>query len=140
MLLSFTLILTLKITLLRFIPPQQQIEGYEQLLRRLLRLPHQPAIVVVHWWSPVHDCSDSQQVSPGPDPVSAMLFPITCLHCTACQLTIVHTDVQHVCAIAVVLMVQSEASVAVSEHYTCAAMLRQLELKNLYPQGVGASV
>ena len=49
--------------LFRFISPQQQIEGFEQLLRRLLKLPHQPAIVVVHWWSPVHDCSKSQQVS-----------------------------------------------------------------------------
>lgn len=91
---------------LRFIPPQQQIEGYEQLLRRLLRLPHQPAIVVVHWWSPVHDCSDSQQVSNGPHPISAMLFLfIACMHCTACQLAIMHTGVRHVCAIAVVLIV-----------------------------------
>lgn len=47
----------------RFIPPEHQIKGYEQLLRRLLRLPHQPAVVIVHWWSPVHDCSESQQIS-----------------------------------------------------------------------------
>ena len=47
----------------RFIDQEQQIQGYEQLRRRLLLLPHQPAVVVVHWWSPVHDCIVSQQVS-----------------------------------------------------------------------------
>lgn len=46
----------------RFIDQMQQIQGFEQLLRRLLLLLHQPAVVVVHWWSPVHDCSSSQQV------------------------------------------------------------------------------
>lgn len=49
-------------TYCRFIDQEQQIQGFEQLLRRLLLLPHQPAVVVVHWWSPVHDCIVDEQV------------------------------------------------------------------------------
>ncbi|KAL0048076.1 hypothetical protein WJX82_007103 [Trebouxia sp. C0006] len=60
----------------RFISPQQQIEGFEQLLRRLLKLPHQPAVVVVHWWSPVHDCSKSQQL---PDSNKLALGTMPCM-------------------------------------------------------------
>ena len=27
--------------------------GFERLLRRLMRLPGAPAVLVVHWWSPL---------------------------------------------------------------------------------------
>ena len=27
------------------------------LVRKLLKLPHKPAVLVVHWWGPKHDCN-----------------------------------------------------------------------------------
>ena len=36
--------------------PAQQQQGYELLVRKLLKLPQQPAVIVVHWWGPKHDC------------------------------------------------------------------------------------
>ena len=26
------------------------------LVRKLIKLPHKPAVIVVHWWGPKHDC------------------------------------------------------------------------------------
>ena len=38
------------------VDPREQQEGYELLVRKLLKLPHKPAVLVVHWWGPRHDC------------------------------------------------------------------------------------
>lgn len=38
--------------------PSVQQQGYELLIRKLLKLPNKPAVVVVHWWGPKHDCLD----------------------------------------------------------------------------------
>lgn len=38
------------------IDPAVQQQGYELLVRKLLKLPHKPAVIVVHWWGPKHDC------------------------------------------------------------------------------------
>jgi hypothetical protein len=42
----------------RFIRSWVQREGFELLLRKLLLLPSQPALVVVNWWAPRHDCGE----------------------------------------------------------------------------------
>ena len=39
------------------VEPNQQQQGYEMLVRKLLKLPHRPAIIIVHWWGPRHDCN-----------------------------------------------------------------------------------
>ena len=45
--------------LCRFAPdPGLQQQGYELLVRKLLKLPHKPAVVIVHWWGPRHDCTN----------------------------------------------------------------------------------
>ena len=38
------------------IKPAEQQQGYELLVRKLLKLPNKPAVIVVHWWGPKHDC------------------------------------------------------------------------------------
>ena len=37
--------------------------GFERLLRKLLRLKNSPAVLVVHWWSPLHFLSSYWNVA-----------------------------------------------------------------------------
>lgn len=42
----------------RFIPSVGQRKGFEVLLRKLMLLPSQPAVIVVNWWAPRYSCTE----------------------------------------------------------------------------------